>query len=314
MTRFGAETTAGEVLAGVDLRGRTAVVTGASTGLGLETARALAAAGAHVVLAVRDDAKAEAAMASIRADAGSASQASLDCGTLDLADLATVRAFAERFRSSYSRLELLVNNAGVMFTPFGRTAQGFESQFGVNHVGHFVLTAELFPLLAAAGGARVVNLSSAGHAIAGINWDDPNYRRRPYDKFEAYGQSKTANALFTVELDRRGAADGVRSFAVHPGRIRTRLSRHMDRADAAALMARARRNRQQGRGRGMPSFKSIPAGAATTVWAAAAPELDGRGGLYCSDCAVSKAAPHARDPGDAARLWSLTEELLARSG
>ncbi len=309
MSRFGPKTTTDEVLAGTDLRGRTALVTGASTGLGLEAARALASAGAHVVLAVRDDNKAETAKASIRA---AVSGASLEHATLNLADITTVKAFAERVRACYSRLEMLINNAGVMFTPFGRTAQGFETQFGVNHVGHFALTTELTPLLAEADTARVVNLSSAGHTISGINWNDPNYRRRPYDKFEAYGQSKTANILFSMELDRRGAADGVRSFAVHPGRIRTKLARHMSQADVAALMARAQRNHRSGRGAGMPEFKSIAAGAATTVWAATADELNGRGGLYCADCAIAQPADHARNPEDAARLWSLTEEMLAR--
>ena len=302
---FGAETTTDEVLDGVDLSGRLALVTGATTGLGLETARALAAAGAQVVVAARGDDKARAAMATIRE---SVPDARLEPGVVDLADLATVRAFAARFLSQHDALHLLVNNAGVMYTPEGRTADGFETQFGTNHLGHFVLTNLLVPALVRGAPARVVNLSSGGHFGAGIDWDDPNFERRGYDKFGAYSQSKTANILFTVELDRRLAPHGVRAYAVHPGMIVTDLGRHMTRDDFAELRERAKR----GPSGGLPAYKTIPAGAATSVWAATATELAGTGGVYLADCAVAPAAPHATDPGDARRLWALSERLVGQ--
>jgi NAD(P)-dependent dehydrogenase (short-subunit alcohol dehydrogenase family) len=202
---------------------------------------------------------------------------------------------------------LLINNAGVMFTPFETTADGFEMQFGTNHIGHFVFTVGLVPALLNGAPARIVNLSSGGHVSSDIVWDDPNFARRPYDKFAAYGQSKTANILFTVELDRRLAARGVRSYAVHPGMIKTDLGRHMTRADFADLTERA----SKAPSGGLPAYKSIPAGAATTVWAATAPELAGVGGVYLADCAVTDMhAPWALEPASAQRLWALTESLV----
>jgi NAD(P)-dependent dehydrogenase (short-subunit alcohol dehydrogenase family) len=302
----GFDTTTDEVLAGVDLTGRTALVTGASTGLGLETARALAAAGAAVTLAVRDPERGAHAVAAIRERVPAAV---LDCGVLELASLASVREFAEWFGANHDRLDILVNNAGVMSTPFGRTADGFETQFGTNHLGHFVLTNLLVPLLIAAAPSRVVNLSSGGHRGSDIIWDDPNYETREYDKFEAYGQSKTANILFTVELDRRLAPRGVRSFAVHPGMIATELGRHMTRDDFKALSAKAKSSPSGG----LPPRKSVEAGAATSVWAATARELDGRGAAYCEDCAISEQhAPWALDAESARRLWSLSEALVGQ--
>ena len=297
------DTTTDQVLDGVRLDGRTAVVTGASTGLGLETARALASAGAHVVLAVRSDEKGAATIATLQERVPGAS---LEHGVLDLTSLASIRAFATWFLGGHDRLDLLVNNAGVMFTPFERTADGFELQFGTNHLGHFLLTALLAPALVAAAPARVVNLSSGGHRASDIQWDDPNYETRPYDKFESYGQSKTANILFTRELDRRLAPHGVRAYAVHPGMIPTDLGRHMTKDDVATLGEKFKAS-----GGARPAYKSVEAGAATSVWAAVAPELEDRGGAYLADCEVSDDdAPWTRDAGAAARLWALSETLV----
>jgi NAD(P)-dependent dehydrogenase (short-subunit alcohol dehydrogenase family) len=302
---FGEQTTTDEVMAGIDLHGSTAVVTGASTGLGLETARALAAAGAHVVLAARDTNKGAAALATIR---NGVPNASVEPAVVDLGSLASVRAFADDLRQRITSVDILVNNAGVMYTPFERTSDGFEMQFGTNHVGHFLLTNLLVPALLAGSSARVVNLSSGGHRSSDIIWDDPNYEHRPYDKFEAYGQSKTANILFTVELDRRLSSRGVRAYAVHPGMIATELGRHMTRDDMKELRARA----SSAPGGGLPPLKSIPAGAATSVWAATAPELAGIGGVYLADCHVAEASDYAVDPAGAARLWALSEDLVGQ--
>jgi len=303
----GFETTTDEVLAGVDLRGTVALVTGASTGLGLETARALAAVGAAVTMAVRTASRGAAAEATIREQLP---DASLECGLLDLTSLASVRQFAEWFTSRHDRLGILINNAGVMATPFERTADGFELQFGTNHLGHFLLTNLLSPLLIAGAPARVISLSSGGHRSSDIIWDDPNYERREYDKFEAYGQSKTANILFSVELDRRLHDRGVRAYAVHPGMIATELGRHMTRDDYRALSERAKR----GPGGGFPQRKSIESGAATSIWAATSGELRTQGGVYCEDCAVSdQHAPWALDADAARRLWALSETLVGQS-
>ena len=299
---FGFETTTDDALDGVDLAGRIAVVTGASTGIGLETARALASKGAHVVLAARDQAKTEAAAATIRERVP---DADLEIGMIDLTSLDRVRDFASWYLDTHDRLHLLINNAGVMFTPFEHTAEGFELQFGTNHVGHFLLTNMLMPALLADPPARIVNLSSGGHAMSDIHWDDPNFEQRDYDKFESYGQSKTANILFSVELDRRLAGRGVRSYAVHPGMIRTELGRYMTRDDVAALGNRAKS------GGGLPSFKTLEQGAATSVWAATSPELADRGGVYLADCQVTdEHAPWALDAESAARLWVLSEQLV----
>ncbi len=224
------ETTTDEVLEGVDLRGKIAVVTGASTGLGLETARALASVGAQVVLAGRDSSRIDAAAATILE---TEPDAMLEQAELDLTSLDSVRGFADWYASNHDRLHLLINNAGVMYTPFEHTAEGFEMQFGTNHVGHFLLTGLLVPLLLADPPSRVVNLSSGGHRGSDIVWDDINFERREYDKFAAYGQSKTANILFSVELDRRLGDRGVHAYAVHPGMIATELGRHMSRDDFA---------------------------------------------------------------------------------
>jgi NAD(P)-dependent dehydrogenase (short-subunit alcohol dehydrogenase family) len=301
------ETTTDEVLAGVDLREKIAVVTGASTGLGLETARALASAGAQVVLAGRDPSRIEAAGNTILEREPNAM---LEQGALDLTSLDSVRAFAEWYGRSHDRLHLLINNAGVMYTPFEHTAEGFEMQFGTNHVGHFLLTCLLVPMLLADPPSRVVNLSSGGHMGSDIVWDDVNFERREYDKFAAYGQSKTANILFSVELDRRLGSRGVHAYAVHPGMIATELGRSMTKDDFQALMDRAKGSSSGG----MPPYKTVEQGAATSVWAATAPELDAQGGTYLADAEVTdQHAPWARDPESAKRLWALSEQMVGQT-
>jgi NAD(P)-dependent dehydrogenase (short-subunit alcohol dehydrogenase family) len=298
------ETTTDEVLAGVSLDGKVAIVTGASAGLGVETARALAAAGAQVVLAGRNPPRLADAAASIRERVP---EAQLEIGPLDLTSLASVRGFASWYASRHDRLHLLINNAGVMYTPFEHTADGFELQFGTNHVGHFLLTCLLVPLLLADPPARVVNLSSAGHMTSDVMWDDVNFERHDYNKFASYGQSKTANILFAVELDRRLGDRGVHAYALHPGLIYTELGRYMTKDDMDELIAMA----EAGSSGGLPPAKSLEQGAATTVYAATAPELDARGGTYLADCAVTdEHAPWARDPEAARRLWTLTESLV----
>ncbi|GLW59404.1 SDR family NAD(P)-dependent oxidoreductase [Kitasatospora phosalacinea] len=300
---FSAATTAEEVVAGHDLSGRTAVVTGGYSGLGLETVRTLAAAGARVVVPAR---RPDAARAVLR------EVAACEVVPMDLADLDGVRSAAARIRDRFDRLDLLLAVAGVMATPERRTGPGWEGQLAANHFGHFVLACELYPLLAAAGGARVVVNSSAGHALTGIRWHDPHFRTG-YDKWLAYGQSKTANALFAVHLDALGRGDGVRAFALHPGRIITGLQREMTRREQIDRGWVDEHGTVVGAG-----FKTPSQGAATGLWAATSPLLDGRGGLYLEDCEVARAvAPdtpmddggvraHAVDPEAAARLWDLS--------
>ena len=303
---LGFETTTDDVLAGVDLNGRTALVTGASSGIGLEAARALAAVGAAVVLAARNAEKGNTALTAIRERVP---DAAVELGSLDLTSLANVRAFAEAFLSSHDRLDLLINNAGVMASPFGRTNDGFELQFGTNHLGHFLLTGLLVPTLLASAPARIVNLSSAGHHGSDIVWDDIHFERRPYDKWDAYGQSKTANILFSVELERRLGPRGVHAYAVHPGMIATELGRHLVPEDLQTL-----RKRADDQGRVLPGFKPVEAGAATTVWAATAAELDGRGGVYLEDCHISEQhAPWALDAESAKRLWTVSEQMVGQT-
>ena len=309
---FNADTTTDEVIKGIDLTGRLVVVTGASAGLGIETSRTLAGAGARVIMAVRDTSKGEKAAAQIRE---SVPAAKLEVRELDLGSLDSVRAFGASFRADYDKLDLLINNAGVMAAPQAQTADGFDEQLGTNHLGHFALTAELLPALQAAADAgsdvRIVNLSSRGHFRSGINFDDPHYRTRPYDKWEAYGQSKTANVLFTVALEKRLGSKGIHSFAVHPGVISTELSRHLSREDFKDLASRAPA--------GALTRKSIPQGAATSVWTATSPELAGQGGLYAEDVQLAGpqnadktagVAPHATDAELAERLWAWSEDQI----
>jgi NAD(P)-dependent dehydrogenase (short-subunit alcohol dehydrogenase family) len=300
------DTTTDQVLQGVKLAGKTALVTGATTGLGLETARALASAGATVILGARTEEKAEAAKATILERVPGAA---LEHVLLDLTSLASIREAAANVLARHDRLDLLVNNAGVMFTPFERTADGFELQFGTNHLGHFLLTALLMPALTQAAPSRIVNLSSGGHRASDIVWDDPNYETRAYDKFESYGQSKTANILFTRELERRFGPNGVHAYAVHPGMIATELGRHMTGDDRHTLAEKFKASPTGTR----PQHKTVEQGAATSVWAATAPELDSAGGAYLADAEISDDdAPWTRDADAAARLWALSEELVGQ--
>ncbi len=311
---FGAETTTDEVLEGIDLSGKVALVTGASAGLGVETSRALASKGASVIMAVRDLEKGRKAADQIRE---SVPGATLELRQLDLSSLASVRAFGESFRADHAELDLLINNAGIMAAPQAQTADGFDEQLGTNHLGHFALTGEVLPALKAAAArgsdVRIVNLSSGGHRRSGIDWDDPHFRTRPYDKWIAYGQSKSANVLFSVELERRLAGQGIHAYAVHPGVIATELSRHLNQDDFKDLASRAPA--------GALKRKSVPAGAATSVWAATSPDLAGRGGIYLEDVHIAEPAvegdpggvsPHATDPEQAKRLWTWSEEQIGQ--
>ncbi|OBK48522.1 SDR family NAD(P)-dependent oxidoreductase [Mycobacterium sp. 1081908.1] len=305
--------TALQVVEGIDLSGKTCVITGASSGLGRESARALASAGAHVVLAARNpDALAQTARW-VTAEVPGARASTV---ALDLTALAGVRAAAGAIRDVAPAIDVLMNNAGVMFTPFGRTADGFETQIGTNHFGHFELTRLLVPQLAAARQARIVTLSSGGHVMGDVDFDDPNWESRRYDKFVAYGASKTANILHAVEADRRLRGSGIRAFAVHPGTVATSLARYMSRTDFSELrkMVAAR-----AAARGEPSDGGLDRatpeqGAATQVWAAVSPELAEKGALYLEDCRVSDAvAPYASDEQRAADWWLLSEKLCDRA-
>jgi NAD(P)-dependent dehydrogenase (short-subunit alcohol dehydrogenase family) len=308
---FGPDSTTDEVLEGVDLAGRNAIVTGASGGLGAETARALAAKGADVTIAARDLAKAAPVAESIRSQEGAGS---VDVAELDLTSLESVRALAERYGSSHDELHILVDNAGIMACPLARTAQGWELQLATNHLGHFLLTGLLVPLLQAGAPSRVVVVSSAAHLLSPVNLDDLHFDRRDYDKWVAYGQSKTANVLFVRELNARLRDHGVTANALHPGIIMTELARSLTPDDI--------KNMADNAPDGVPmKFKTIPAGAATSVWAATAPEFERRGGLYLEDCGIADPAgagaagtgyaPHAFDPEAARGLWDASEELVA---
>ena len=286
---FGPTTTTDQVLDGVDLTGKVAVVTGGAAGLGLEVARALAAHGAEVVIALRDPAKGDAALETTGPNGRLA--------TLDLASLDGVRSGAAAIAEAWPGLDLLVNNAGVMATPEGRTADGFELQLGTNHLGHFLFTALLAPHLR--GDARIVNVSSRGHLGSGMDWDDPHYRTREYNKWQAYGQSKTANILFTRGLAQRGFT----AYAVHPGLIVTDLYRYLPGEERAAIQNRPAASDGV-------AAKTVPQGAATIVWAATADGIPS--GSYLADCHVEDAAPHATDPDDVARLWSWSEEQVGQ--
>lgn len=292
--------TALQVVEGIDLSGKACVITGASSGLGRESARALAAAGAHVVLAARNhDALAQTAEW-IRAEVPGARTSTVH---LDLTALSSVRAAATAIGDLAPAIHVLMNNAGVMFTAFERTRDGFEMQIGTNYFGHFELTRLLVPQLAAAGKARIVILSSRGHLLGDVDLDDPNWERRAYDKFVAYGASKTANILHAVEADRRLREMGIRAYAVHPGTVATSLARYMSRSDFSQLRERAS---------GRLEVATPEHGAATQVWAAVSPDLAERGGSYLQDCGVSDAvAPYARDAQRAAQLWTLSEKLCA---
>jgi NAD(P)-dependent dehydrogenase (short-subunit alcohol dehydrogenase family) len=312
---FGPATTARETLDGIDLSGKVAIVTGGYSGIGLETTRALAEAGATVIVPARTPEKARQALSRIPR---------VEQSSLDLLDPASVDTFASEFLATGRPLHMLINNAGIMATPLKRDARGFESQFSANHLGHFQLTVRLWPAIHNAHGARVVSVSSRGHRRAGIDFDDPHFQHRSYDKWQAYGQSKTANVLFAVELDRRGEASGIRAFAVHPGAVLTDLIRDMTDDELQGFgISRTDSHGSSPAGKSVAEggdFKTLEQGAATSVWCATSPRLAGMGGVYCQDVEIAEVrqldsaesggvSPWAIDPNTAERLWTLSEEL-----
>ena len=321
--KFGATSTTEDVLSGVNLKGKRILVTGVSAGLGVETARSLAAHGAHVVGAARDVTKAEASTAQVRKDA-TAQGGSFELVTLDLASLKSVRACATELIAKGEPFDLVIANAGVMATPLGQTVDGFETQFGTNHLGHFVLINRIASLMRA--GSRLINLASSGHRFANVDLQDPNFDHTPYEPFIGYGRSKTANILFAVAFDQRHRRRGVRAAAVHPGGIQTELGRHMGREQLEAMVDQI--NKQEAaQGRGPFQWKTIPQGAATSVWAGVVAPADEIGGRYCENCHVGSIVAdnvtispisegvrgYALDPGTARALWQKSEEMVGES-
>lgn len=312
---FGAQSTTDEVLEGIDLSGKRILVTGVSAGLGVETARVLAAHGAQVVGAARNFDKARAATEIVRTQA--ANGGSLELVELDLASLKSVRACADALVSAGKPFDIVIANAGVMATPKGQTDDGFETQFGTNHLGHFVLVNRIARLMKP--GSRLVVLSSAGHRYADVDLDDPNFERTPYGEIVAYGRSKTANVLFAVEFDRRHKADGIRATAVHPGGIQTELGRYMTPAVTQSLIDAVNANRPAGAA--AYAYKTVAQGAATTVWAGCVAPAELVGGRYCEDSHVAEPVPdsdqrsggirsYALDPERAKALWAKSEEMV----
>src|ERR1700674_4297241 len=322
-TSFGATSTTDEVLSGVNLKGKRILVTGASAGLGVETARSLAAHGAQVVGAARDLNKAKARTEQVRKDAA-AHGGSFELVELDLASLKSVRACADGLLAQGKPFDGVIANAGVMATPFGHTADGFETQFGTNHLGHFVLVNRIASLIR--DGGRLVNLSSAGHRYANVDLNDPSFEHTPYEPFVAYGRSKTANILFAVAFDKRHRDRGVRAAAVHPGGIKTELGRYVEPGRMEKVVNEI--NQQlAAQGKGPFQWKSIPQGAATSVWAAVVAPADEIGARYCENCHVGKTVPdgtpitavsegvrgYALDAKNAEALWKKSEELVGES-
>jgi NAD(P)-dependent dehydrogenase (short-subunit alcohol dehydrogenase family) len=322
-TIFGATSTTEDVLAGIDLAGKRILVTGVSAGLGVETARSLAAHGAQVVGAARDLDKAKTATAQVQKDAA-ANGGSFELIELDLATLKSVRASADRLIAKGEPFDVVIANAGVMATPFGHTADGFETQFGTNHLGHFVLVNRIASLIRTGG--RLINLSSSGHRFANVNLEDPNFERTPYEPFVAYGRSKTANILFAVAFDKRHRGRGVRAAAVHPGGIQTELARYMDPSHRQAMLDQLDKQ-LAAEGKGPFQYKTIPQGAATSVWAGVVAPADEIGGRYCENCHVGNIVAddvtisaisegvrgYALDAKNAEALWKKSEELVGES-
>ena len=322
-TSFGATSTTDDVLSGVSLNGKRILVTGVSAGLGVETARSLAAHGAQVVGTARDLTKADGATTQVRKDAA-AHGGSFELVELDLASLKSVRACVDQLLAKGEPFDLMIANAGVMATPLGHTADGFETQFGTNHLGHFVLVNRIASLIR--DGGRLINLSSSGHRYANVDLDDPNFERTPYEPFVAYGRSKTANILFALAFDRRHRSRGIRAAAVHPGVIRTELGRYVDPSRLEKIIEQMN---QQLAAEGKPPFqwKTIPQGAATSVWAGVVASADEIGGCYCENCHVGKTVPddttitavsegvrgYALDAENAEVLWKKSEELVRES-
>lgn len=308
---FGMRSTALDVIDGIDLQGKTALVTGGYSGLGLETVRALAGAGAKIFVGAR---RPDAAAADLQGIVGD-----ITILTLDLSDPASIDAFATDLSGRTTKIDILINNAAIMACPLARDSRGYESQFATNHLGHFQLTARVWPLLKAAGpGTRVVALSSIGHARSGVDLEDPHFERRDYDKWTAYGQAKSANAQFAIHLDEIGKPLGIRAFAVHPGGIKTPLQRHLTLEEQIAM------GWIDKDGNVNPLFKSAEEGAATSVWCAVSPLLEGEGGVYCEDCNIAPfweegmhpytaVRPHAVDREKAAALWAASEKMTGVS-
>jgi NAD(P)-dependent dehydrogenase (short-subunit alcohol dehydrogenase family) len=320
---FNANSTTEEVLSGINLQGKRVLVTGVSAGIGVETARSLAAHSAQVVGAVRDVAKAETATVQVRKDAA-ANGGGFTLVRLDLGNLKSVWACADELLAKGEPFDVVIANAGVMATPFGHTVDGFEMQFGTNHLGHFVLVNRIITLIRTGG--RLINLSSSGHRFSNVDLDDPNFERTPYEPFLAYGRSKTANILFAVGFDERHRKNGIRAAAVHPGAIRTELARYMDPSRLQALIDDI--NKQLAtEGKPPFEFKTIPQGAATSIWAGVVAPADEIGGRYCENCHVGNVVPddvpitavsegvrgYALDPNNAAALWKKSEELVGES-
>jgi NAD(P)-dependent dehydrogenase (short-subunit alcohol dehydrogenase family) len=322
-TPFGATSTTDDVLSGVNLKGKRILVTGVSAGLGVETARSLAAHGAHVVGAARDLNKAKTATEQVRNDAA-ANGGSLELVELDLANLKSVRACSDRLLAEAEPFDVVIANAGVMATPFGHTTDGFETQFGTNHLGHFVLVNRIASLIR--DGGRLINLSSSGHRYSNVDLEDPSFEHTPYEPFVAYGRSKTANILFAVAFDNRHRDRGVRAAAVHPGGIQTELARYLD---ASRMQKIVEQINQQLAAEGKPAFKfkTVPQGAATSVWAAVVAPADEIGSRYCENCHVGQIVPdhvtitaisegvrgYALDAENAEALWKKSEEMVGES-
>jgi NAD(P)-dependent dehydrogenase (short-subunit alcohol dehydrogenase family) len=320
---FGATSTTDEVLSGVDLRSKRILVTGVSAGLGVETARALVAHGAHVVGAARDVVKAESATEKVRADASS-NGGTFELVELDLANLKSVRTCSQKLLEKGEPIDVIIANAGVMATPFGHTADGFETQFGTNHLGHFAFVNRLAPLICKGG--RLVNLSSSGHRFSNVDLDDPNFENSEYEPFIAYGRSKTANILFAVGFDQRHRSRGVRAAAVHPGGIQTELARHLDPSILQKLIDQVN-EQMSAQNKGSFQYKTIPQGAATSVWTAVVASADEIGGRYCENCHVGQVVgddvviglanegvrKYAVDPENAEALWRKSEEMVDES-
>ena len=309
MDGFGADTTTDEVLAGIDLNGKTILITGGSSGLGKESALALASRGAKVIITARNLEKASGVVDHIRQETG----ATVDIEELELDSFASIRAFARRVLERAGSIDMLILNAGVMACPYSKTEDGFEMQFGTNHLGHLLMTCLIAPKLAEGG--RIVSLSSAGHQFSPVVFDDIQFEHRDYDRWLSYGQAKTANALFAMGLNKRLAHRGIEAFAVHPGAIQTDLARHLTEEDIAMFQAQV--------DSGAMPLKTIPAGAATQVLAATAPELAGKGGTYLADCQIcevddeaeswSVVRSYAVDPEAADRLWQVSEKMIGES-
>jgi NAD(P)-dependent dehydrogenase (short-subunit alcohol dehydrogenase family) len=322
-TPFGATSTTDDVLSGVNLKGKRILVTGVSAGLGVETARSLAAHGARVVGAARDLNKAKTATEQVLNDAA-ANGGSLELVELDLANLKSVRACSDRLLAKAEPFDVVIANAGVMATPFGHTADGFETQFGTNHLGHFVLVNRIASLIR--DGGRLINLSSSGHRYSNVDLEDPSFEHTPYEPFVAYGRSKTANILFAVAFDKRHRDRGVRAAAVHPGGIQTELARYLD---ASRMQKIVEQINQQLAAEGKPAFKfkTVPQGAATSVWAAVVAPADEIGSRYCENCHVGQIVPdhvtitaisegvrgYAFDAENAEALWKKSEEMVGES-